>query len=83
MAPKKSLAWDHFVDKGENKAECKMCKVIISYKSGVSNLTKHVQRKHISVDLVRREQDVECQEVRAHASQNIYTIKDIQYATAN
>ncbi|CAF4948123.1 unnamed protein product [Pieris macdunnoughi] len=72
MAPKKSLAWDHFVDKGENKAECKMCKVIISYKSGVSNLTKHVQRKHISVNLVRREQQVdrqEEQEVQAHTSQ--------------
>ncbi|CAK1584211.1 unnamed protein product [Parnassius mnemosyne] len=77
MAPKKSLAWDHFMDKGESKAECKMCKVIISYKSGVSNLTKHVQRKHISVNLVRREQEVERQEVPAHASQGT------QFTTSN
>lgn len=69
MAPKKSVAWDHFVDKGDNKAECKMCKVIISFKSGVSNLTKHIQRKHMSVNLVRREQEVDRQEeVQVHAS---------------
>ncbi|CAH0717085.1 unnamed protein product, partial [Brenthis ino] len=77
MAPKKSLAWDHFVDKRENKAECKMCKVIISYKSGVSNLTKHVQRKHISVNLVRREQEVERQELPAQAA------RSTQFLTSN
>ncbi|CAG4962522.1 unnamed protein product [Parnassius apollo] len=77
MAPKKSLAWDLFLDKGENKAECKMCKVIISYKSGVSNLTKHVQRKHISVNLMRREQ-----EVPAHALQSTqFTISNTPLPT--
>lgn len=55
MAPKKSVAWDHFVDKGDYIGECKMRKVKLSFKSGVSNLTKHVQRKHLAVNLVARE----------------------------
>lgn len=54
MAPKKSVAWDHFVDKGRGEAECKMCKSIISFKSGVSNLTMHVQRKHLAINLTPR-----------------------------
>lgn len=56
MAPKKSVAWDDFVDLGQYKGECKMCKAVISFKSGVSNLTKHVQRKHLAVNLVPREE---------------------------
>lgn len=32
MAPKESLAWDHFVGKGENKAE-RITQHITSYKS--------------------------------------------------
>lgn len=33
MAPKESLAWDHFVGKGENKAERITQQHITSYKS--------------------------------------------------
>ncbi|CAH2210970.1 jg523, partial [Pararge aegeria aegeria] len=33
-----------------------MCKSKISFQSGVSNLTKHVQRKHLAVNLVAREE---------------------------
>ncbi|XP_022825647.1 zinc finger BED domain-containing protein 4-like [Spodoptera litura] len=58
MAPKKSVAWDHFTDKGDFKAECKMCKAVFSYKSGVTNLTKHIQRKHLAVNLVRRDNNL-------------------------
>lgn len=55
MAPKgTSVAWDHFVDLGDYFAECKKCKVILNYKSTISNLTKHLKRKHPLVNLVRR-----------------------------
>lgn len=55
MAPKgRSVAWDHFIDKGGSIAECKICKNSLSFKSSVSNLTKHLKKKHPLVDLVRR-----------------------------
>lgn len=56
MAPKKSIAWDHFDDTGNDKAQCKICKIDISYKASVSNLTKHMKRKHGTVQLVPRHQ---------------------------
>ncbi|CAF4890606.1 unnamed protein product [Pieris macdunnoughi] len=55
MAPKKSVAWDHFEDKGNDKAQCRYCKIDISYKSSVSNLTKHIYRKHGTIQLVPRQ----------------------------
>lgn len=61
MAPKKSETWAYFVARGETIAKCKICNKNISYKSGVSNLTKHVQRKHIVVKLVARESAVPVQ----------------------
>ncbi|XP_047505129.1 E3 SUMO-protein ligase ZBED1-like [Pieris napi] len=57
MAPKgSSVAWDHFVvkDKDQYMAECKMCKTQLSFKGSVSNLTKHLKRKHPLVNLVPR-----------------------------
>lgn len=55
MAPKgSSIAWDHFVDKGQSVAECKICKTRLSFKSSVSNLTKHLKKKHSLINLIRR-----------------------------
>lgn len=65
---RRSVAWDHFVDKGNYIAECKMCKSKISFKSGVSNLTKHVRRKHLAVNLVPREPAAPQQQQHAQSS---------------
>ncbi|CAG4955698.1 unnamed protein product [Parnassius apollo] len=54
MAPRvNSVAWEHFTDKGQQMAECNICKIQLSFKSSVSNLTKHIKRKHPFVNLVR------------------------------
>ena len=58
MAPKRSIAWHHFVDKGEYKAQCKICKMDISFKASVSNLTKHLKRRHATISLVARENNL-------------------------
>lgn len=56
MAPKRSVAWDHFDDKGD-LAQCKICKVNISFKASISNLTKHLKRRHGTIRLVPRENE--------------------------
>ncbi|KAH9632474.1 hypothetical protein HF086_011935 [Spodoptera exigua] len=55
MRPRgKSVAWDHFTDKGQQMAVCNICKIQLSFKSSVSNLTKHLKRKHPFISLVGR-----------------------------
>lgn len=55
MAPKgSSVVWDHFIDKGQYRAQCKICRTEFNYKSSVSNLTKHLKRKHPLLNLVPR-----------------------------
>ncbi|RVE46103.1 hypothetical protein evm_009267 [Chilo suppressalis] len=49
--PRTSVVWKHYEvpDREERTAECKYCKETLSYKSGISNLKKHLLRKHDSV----------------------------------
>lgn len=56
MAPKRSIAWDHFSDRGDYKAQCNICKMDISYKASVSNLTKHLKRRHGTIQLLSRQE---------------------------
>ncbi|CAG4984004.1 unnamed protein product [Parnassius apollo] len=73
MAPKViSVAWDHFTDKGQQMAECNICKIQFSFKSSVSNLTKHLKRKHPFVSLVRRN-DVPAPVIAAQTNQQSST----------
>lgn len=63
--PRRSVAWDYFVDKGDYIGVCNICDADISFKSGVSNLTKHIQRKHLTTNIVTEEtepQQQECQQ---------------------
>ncbi|CAH0717193.1 unnamed protein product, partial [Brenthis ino] len=51
---KTSVVWDHFTDIGGSRGVCNICKVQMSYKSSVSNLKKHLQRKHPTICVVSR-----------------------------
>ncbi|CAH0714329.1 unnamed protein product, partial [Brenthis ino] len=51
---KTSVVWDHFTDIGGSRGVCNICKVQMSYKSSVSNLKKHLQRKHPTICIVSR-----------------------------
>ncbi|XP_037294895.1 uncharacterized protein LOC115450108 isoform X2 [Manduca sexta] len=46
---KTSIAWKYFTDIGNDHAVCKICNEFFSYKTSVSNLKKHIIRKHPSV----------------------------------
>jgi hypothetical protein len=50
---KRSEVWNYFTIADHNKtlAKCDLCKQILSYKSSVSNLKKHIQKKHVTVSL--------------------------------
>lgn len=55
MPPSRSsVAWNFFVDKGNDKAECTICKASLSYKSTISNLIKHLKKKHKDIPLKTR-----------------------------
>lgn len=41
--------WNYFNKTVNQKAQCKICKATISYKSTVSNLKKHIKNKHIGI----------------------------------
>lgn len=63
MAPRRSsTAWDHFLDIGNDTAQCKICKAKLSFKSTVSNLTKHLKRKHPFVILSEARGEVNMRE---------------------
>ncbi|CAH1104409.1 unnamed protein product [Psylliodes chrysocephalus] len=49
---KKSVLWNFFTPQNEIKATCNLCKQSLSYKSSISNLKQHIQRKHPLVKLV-------------------------------
>lgn len=49
-----SIVWDHFVDIGGYYATCNICKAKLSFKSSVTNLKKHVDKKHLAVRMVSR-----------------------------
>lgn len=44
---KRSNIWIHFIDRDNGKAECRVCKVMISYRAGsTNNLHRHVRVVH-------------------------------------
>lgn len=51
---KTSNLWNSFdsIDTVNKIAPCKMCKVRLSYKSSTSNLKKHMERKHPTVQFI-------------------------------
>lgn len=44
--------WDHFTSQNENLATCNLCKKLVSYKSTIGNLKRHIQRNHPAVNLM-------------------------------
>lgn len=48
---KRSIIWNFFEPVDETKAKCNFCKHVISYKSSISNLKQHVQKKHPSIKI--------------------------------
>ncbi|XP_021004027.1 zinc finger BED domain-containing protein 4-like [Parasteatoda tepidariorum] len=58
MNRKSSQAWNFFtrLDRESKLAKCKLCGTKLSYKSSVTNLSKHILRKHPSINLSRREE---------------------------
>lgn len=46
--------WDHFSDLGSYFATCNICKVKLSFKSSVTNLKKHYDRKHPTIQFVNQ-----------------------------
>lgn len=50
---KTSEVWNFFTitDASKMLAKCDLCHQTFSYKSSVSNLKKHIQKKHITVSL--------------------------------
>ncbi|KAL0811816.1 hypothetical protein ABMA28_009244 [Loxostege sticticalis] len=51
---RKSVVWDHFTNIGQSVAVCHICKTKLSFKSSVTNLKKHIDRKHPTVCIVGR-----------------------------
>lgn len=48
---KKSIIWNFFTPENEILAMCMFCKQKISYKSSISNLKQHLQRKHPTINI--------------------------------
>lgn len=48
---KSSSMWEFFTRINSETAKCDLCKSTFSYKTSVSNLRKHMQRKHHTVSL--------------------------------
>lgn len=46
-----SVLWRFFTYIDPHYAKCEICKVKISHKTTMSNLKKHMERKHTLVDL--------------------------------
>lgn len=53
---KKSVIWNFFTPQNEIKATCNFCKQALSYKSSISNLKQHIQRKHPSIKMDQNQQ---------------------------
>lgn len=49
--PRKGQMWNYFavVDEIAKKAECKYCKNILSFKTTITNLKKHMKQKHLII----------------------------------
>lgn len=52
---KSSPIWDFFTPTSDEIAKCDLCKQCFSYKTSVSNLKRHMQRKHPTVSLERQQ----------------------------
>lgn len=53
MSKKTSFVWNffHIKDNEKQMAECELCRTLLCFKSSVSNLKKHLLRKHPTVTL--------------------------------
>ncbi|CAH1107682.1 unnamed protein product [Psylliodes chrysocephalus] len=51
MDRKKSTLWSFFQPTTDQKATCNLCRQNISYKTSISNLKRHLQRKHPLVNI--------------------------------
>ncbi|XP_013138451.1 PREDICTED: zinc finger BED domain-containing protein 6 isoform X2 [Papilio polytes] len=68
----RSKAWNHFDDIGDKKARCKYCQIVMSYRTSITNLTKHVNRAHFKNVLPSEvdSSDVETTVVTVEESEN-------------
>ena len=48
---KRSVVWDHFKKKGEDKVTCNFCEAELAYSSGTSSMRNHLAAKHPSVSI--------------------------------
>lgn len=53
MSKKTSFVWNffHIKDNEKQMAECDLCRTLLCFKSSVTNLKKHLQRKHPTIKL--------------------------------
>uniref|UniRef100_A0A1B6E8Z6 BED-type domain-containing protein n=1 Tax=Clastoptera arizonana TaxID=38151 RepID=A0A1B6E8Z6_9HEMI len=58
VRPNTSEVWNHFTKANSNLAKCHYCRNLLSYKTTISNLRKHLQTKH-GTSLVARPVPVE------------------------
>ncbi|XP_072400709.1 zinc finger BED domain-containing protein 4-like [Diabrotica undecimpunctata] len=58
---KTSIVWDFFTIKDDARAKCNMCSQVLSYKTSITNLRQHVQRKHPSITF---QESVQCKSVK-------------------
>lgn len=65
---KTSPLWRFFVPLDETYAQCNLCKLKFSYKTSTSNLKKHLQNKHPTVNIsVEDTRPQPSDKVRMHA----------------
>jgi hypothetical protein len=50
---KSSVIWNFFTVQNEIKASCNFCQQHLSYKSSITNLKQHIERKHPGIKLLR------------------------------
>ena len=53
MSKKTSIIWNffHINDNKKQLAKCDLCHVVLCFKSSITNLKKHLQRKHPTINL--------------------------------
>lgn len=59
MRNKSSPVWDFFTVIDKTNAKCNMCKLQMSYKSSITNLKKHIERKHPTVKIIQKSATLE------------------------
>ena len=49
-----SSVWEHFIKLDKVSAKCRYCNQILKHCSSTTSLTKHLEAKHVTVELKER-----------------------------